>query len=71
MELLQELLLLSEKDLIAPNELDKKSKEMKYPNVYDKKNRGIGAKTKISTQTIIARNTKTGQVYGRRSIAQK
>lgn len=57
--------------LIAPNQTDIKGHEMKYPSMMDKKNRNIGKKTKMSPQTVIVRDTKTGVVYGRRSIIQK
>jgi hypothetical protein len=59
------------KELIAPSESDKGAVEMSYPNVYSKKNRGIGAKTKVRKETAIRRNSRTGQIYGRKTIYQK
>ncbi len=59
------------KELIAPNQTDVKAREMKYPLVMDKKNRKIGLRTKVSAQKVVVRDTKTGVVYGRRSIIQK
>ena len=56
-------------ELIAPNAFDKKGKKMTYPNVYVHKD--IGAKTKVSAQTIIVKSSGTGKVYGRRTIYQK
>lgn len=59
------------KDLIAPNQTDVKAREMKYPLIMDKKNRSIGKRTKVSAQKVVVRDSKTGVVYGRRSIIQK
>ena len=56
-------------ELIAPNAFDKKGKKIKYPNVYVHKD--IGAKTKVSAQTVIVKSSGTGKVYGRRTIYQK
>ena len=66
MELLKEIY-----QLIEPNELDKMGTEMKYPNVYDKKNRGIGGKKAARRETVVVRNSKTGTIYGRRTYFQK
>lgn len=57
--------------LIAPNQTDVKAREMKYPLIMDKKNARIGARRKVSAQKVVVRDTKTGVVYGRRSIIQK
>lgn len=56
-------------ELIAPNEFDRKGTEMKYPNMYA--NPGIGRKTKVSAKTVSIRDSKTGKVYGRRTIYSK
>jgi len=57
------------KDLAQTNDLDAKGKEMKLPNQYEVKD--IGGKDKISAQTTVVKDTKTGKVYGRRTIHQK
>lgn len=59
------------KEYIKPSEFDKRGTEMTYPNVYDKKNLGIGLKTKVTPKTVIMRNTATGAIYGRRTIMSK
>lgn len=59
------------KQLIAPNQSDIKARAMTYPNVYAPENRGIGKKSGVTLQTVIVRDSKTGQVYGRRTIPQK
>lgn len=59
------------KQLIKPNEFDKSGTEMKYHNVMDKKRRGVGAKTKMRPETVTVKDTKTGRVYGRRTLVQK
>lgn len=59
------------KELIAPSPTDKGAVEMSYPNVYKKKNRGIGAKTTIRKETVVVRNSRTGKIYGRRTLHGK
>ena len=59
------------KQLIQPNEFDKKAKEMKYHNTMDKSYRDVGTKTKIRPESVILRDTKTGKIYGRRTLIQK
>ena len=57
-------------ELINPSSSDKGAKEMSLiPNVYD--NKSIGGKKKVRKEKITVRDTKTGTVYGRRTIAQK
>lgn len=56
-------------ELIKPNENDKKGKEMSYPNMY--KNNNYGKETKVRPETVTIRDTKTGKVYGRKTIVQK
>jgi hypothetical protein len=60
------------KELIAPNDLDKKSKPIgKLPCWNDKKYLNIGAAKGVSAVTVSIKDTKTGQIYGRRSFYQK
>lgn len=59
------------KQYIEPNEFDRSGTEMKYHNTMDKKRRGIGAKTKTRPETVVIRDSKTGKVYGRRTLVQK
>lgn len=56
---------------IAPNEFDKRATAVKYNNTMNKKYRDIGAKTKVRPETVVIRDTKTGKVYGRRTLWQK
>lgn len=56
---------------IQPNSFDKKGTKMKYHNTMDKKRRGVGASTKVRPETVVIRDTKTGKVYGRRTLMQK
>ena len=42
--------------------------EITYPNQYDKKN--YGKKKKVELKDVIVRSSKTGTIYGRRTIAQ-
>lgn len=60
---------LMEQSLIEPNEFDRKGKKMKYPNVY--KNKGAGSSQRVSAQTVEIKDSKTGKVYGRRTLYQK
>ena len=54
------------------NEFAKKAKELKLLIAFDKKNRGIGAKTKLSAQKISVRSTgKDHKLYGSRALIQK
>lgn len=55
--------------LIRPNQSDKKAKEMKYPNFYTDK--GQGKKTGVRREKVVVRDSKTGKVYGRRTVWQK
>lgn len=57
------------KDLAQHNELDNKSSPVKLRDVYKEKD--IGGKNKVSSQTTIVKDTKTGKIYGRRSFYQK
>ncbi len=58
------------RELIGPSSTDKGASEMKYPNVYDKKNRNVGARKKVRKDMVVVRDSKTGRVYGRRTIYQ-
>lgn len=55
--------------LIKPNSFDKKGTKMKLPDVYKEKD--AGTDKKVTAQTVIVKNTNTGQVIGRRTIYQK
>jgi len=46
-----------------------KHPEITYPNQYDNEN--WGKKKKIKLNDVIVRDTKTGTIYGRRTIAQR
>ena len=60
------------RELIKPNELDKKGTEVKkLPCVYDKANLNIGAKNTLAVHTYVRRATDTGVIYSRRSIVEK
>lgn len=56
-------------DLNVQNDIDKHSKEMTYPNVYDKHD--YGKSTKTSRQKVLVKDTKTGRVYGARMLWQR
>ena len=43
--------------------------EITYPNQYDNKN--WGKKKKVKLNDVIVRSSKTGTIYGRRTIAQR
>ena len=61
---------LLEKSLIEPNDVDRKGKKINsYRNVY--KEPGAGAGKGVSNQTAEIRDTKTGKVYGRKTIYMK
>lgn len=64
MTLLQEIY-----SLIEPSSTDKGAKVMVYPNVY--KHKKVGAKTKVTKQSVIFKSSGTGKIYGRRTIRQK
>ena len=65
-----ELILVAEKQLIAPNNFDRRGKAMKIPNAYNNVN--YGKKMKVSAQTITVKSSgKGGNIYGRRTIMQK
>lgn len=58
------------KDLINPTQFDKGAIEMSFiPNMYKRKS--VGRKKKVRKEKITMRNSKTGRVYGRRTIYQK
>lgn len=59
------------KQYIEPNEFDRTGRPMKYHNTMDKKRRGVGAKTKVRPETVVVKDSKTGKVYGRRTLIQK
>jgi len=56
-------------DFAQHNILDKKGKEMQLGNAY--KDKDVGGKDKVSAQTVVVKDTKTGKIYGRRTIHQK
>lgn len=58
------------KQLIQPNISDNQASEMTTPNVYDVKNRGIGAKTTAKREKVTVKDSKTGKIYGRRTVVQ-
>ena len=55
--------------LIAPNQSDKKATEMGLPSFYT--NKDAGAKKKVRREKVVVRDSKTGKVYGRRTVLQK
>lgn len=57
--------------LYTPNSLDIKSKEMSLPKYMDPKWRDVGGRKGIRYEKVVFRNSKTGGVYGMRSLAQK
>ena len=57
-------------ELLPPSSSDKGAIEMSYPNVYDEKNRNYGARKKARKEKVTVRESKTGKVYGRRTIIQ-
>jgi hypothetical protein len=57
------------KDLYKPNQSDKGAVEMSYPNYM--KNRKVGGKTKTRKEKVVVRDSKTGRVYGMRTVIQK
>lgn len=60
------------RELIKPNDFDKKAKgELKLLDVNAKENLFIGAKSEVTAQTVVVKNSNTGQIVGRRTIYQK
>ena len=57
------------KDLYTPNQSDNEATEMSFPNFYT--NKKIGASTKVRKEKVVVRDSKTGRVYGMRTVAQK
>ena len=57
-------------ELLPPSSSDTGAVDMSYPNVYDRKNRDYGARKKIRKEKVTVRDSKTGKVYGRRTIIQ-
>jgi hypothetical protein len=55
--------------LIAPNQSDVQATEMGLPNSYKVKD--VGKKSKTRREKVTVRDTKTGTVYGRRTVIQK
>lgn len=62
-------ILISEKQIIAPNDFDKKGTRMTYLNMFRHKN--VGSKTAMRPETVTVKDSKTGKVYGRRTLIQK
>lgn len=52
---------------LSPNIV--KYPEIKYPNQYGNEN--WGKNKKVELKDVIVRDTKTGTIYGRRTIAQR
>lgn len=52
---------------LSPNIV--KYPEIKYSNQYDNEN--WGKNKKVELKDVIVRDTKTGTIYGRRTIAQR
>jgi len=52
---------------LSPNIV--KYPEIEYPNQYDNKNWGKNMKVKLND--VIVRDTKTGTIYSRKTIAQR
>jgi len=60
------------KELIKPNNFDKKAKgELKLLDVNAKENLFIGDKKEIEAKTVVVKNSKTGEITGRRTIYTK
>lgn len=58
-----------EKYLYKPNVADRQAKEMGLPDQY--KNTDWGKKKKTRREKVTVRDTKTGKVYGQRTMVQK
>lgn len=60
------------KELIKPNEFDRKGTEVKkLPGIFDKENLNIGAKSELKIHTFVRRATDTGNIFGRRTMVEK
>lgn len=57
------------KELIKPTEFDKKGVALVLKNAYQNVN--YGKKKKVRPETVTVKDSKTGKVYGRRTIYQK
>ena len=57
-------------ELLPPSSSDKGAVDMSYPNVYREKNRNYGARSKVRKEKVTVRDSKTGKIYGRRTIIQ-
>lgn len=53
------------------NEFDKTATPMKYNNTMDPRYRDAGAKTKVRPEKVQIRDSKTGKLYGTRTLVQK
>ena len=51
-------------------EIIENSTEMHYPNVYDPKNRDYGKRSKLRSEKVTIKSSKTGKVYGTKTIHQ-
>ncbi len=56
-------------ELIGPSSSDKGAKEMSLPSFYT--NKSIGAKKSVRKEKVTVKDSKTGTVYGRRTVLQK
>jgi hypothetical protein len=59
----------NDSDFDPQNSNDHEAHEMKFPNVYG--NHDYGRDVKIKKEKVVIRNTKTGKVYGARTIWQR
>lgn len=57
------------KDLYKPNQSDKDAEEMSLPNFLT--NKKVGGSSKVRKEKVVVRDTKTGRVYGMRTVLQK
>lgn len=57
------------KELIKPSAFDKKGSPLILGYFYNNKN--YGKKSKVRPETVTVKDTKTGKIYGRRTIYQK
>lgn len=63
--------IIAEKSLIKPTEFDRRAKVMRYHNTMDKDYLGVGARKKVRPEKVVVRSSKTGKIYGRRTLVQK
>jgi hypothetical protein len=66
---LHELHLLETPTFDPQSELDHRASNMKLPSIYDKHD--FGKKSKLKLSKVVIRDTKTGKIYGAKSLYQK